>query len=301
MIRRLAALLALVAGGIAVPLVTAPVHSASAASGACVDNVGITIVVDFHELGGGVNVRCAPGPVSSGLDALDKAGIVWESVRRFPGFVCRIAGLPGPDKEACINTPPANAYWSYWVAPRGGTWCYSSRGPGARIPPAGAVEGWSFTLGKTGADTPPPGMSATSAHRRPTAESIGLLRLWQAREHAGADVCSTSRRTGDHRRATLDYTADGAAADSGGRWLAGPLGDEQARSDPADDCHRCRGLAHIDVDVHSGASAKHIDLTRHDDGAVVGHDRLVDVDCRRWHRREQRRAGDGRLVRRPAW
>jgi len=157
-IHRLAGFAALVAVGIAVPLATPPLYSAGTTPEACLDNVGVTVVVDFHELGGGVNVRCAPGPVSSGLDALDKAGIVWESVRRFPGFVCRIAGLPGPDKEACINTPPANAYWSYWVAQRGGVWCYISRGPGGRVPPPGTVEGWSFVLGKTGADTPPPGI-----------------------------------------------------------------------------------------------------------------------------------------------
>jgi len=155
-IRRLAAALALVALGIAVPIPTTPLHATG--NTPCADNVGVTVVVDFHELGGGVNIACAPGPVSSGLDALDKAGIVWESVRRFPGFVCRIAGLPGPGTEACINTPPANAYWSYWVAARGGSWCYSSRGPGSRVPPPGSVEGWSFTLGKTGADTPPPGI-----------------------------------------------------------------------------------------------------------------------------------------------
>jgi len=96
-----------VAAGIAIPVATASVHSASLENTPCLDNVGVTIVVDFHELGGGVNIRCAPGPVTSGLDALDKAGIVWESVRRFPGFVCRIAGLPGPDTEACIKVVPS--------------------------------------------------------------------------------------------------------------------------------------------------------------------------------------------------
>src|SRR6185436_9848779 len=73
-IHRLVGLVAFVAAGIAVPVATASVHSASPANTPCLDNVGITIVVDFHELGGGVNIRCAPGPVTSGLDALDKAG-----------------------------------------------------------------------------------------------------------------------------------------------------------------------------------------------------------------------------------
>jgi hypothetical protein len=142
--------------GIAVPVAPAPAHAARWADGPCADNVGITVVIDFQELGGGVNVRCAPGPVTSGLDALDKAGIAWEGTQRFPGFVCRIAGLPGPDREACGSTPPASAYWSYWLAPRGGEWCYTSAGPGSRTPPPGTIEGWSFALDRGSVDTPPP-------------------------------------------------------------------------------------------------------------------------------------------------
>jgi hypothetical protein len=156
-IRRLAAALTLVALGIPVPVAAAPAQSASWYEGPCLDNVGITIVVDFQELGGGVNVRCAPGPVTSGLDALDKGGIAWESARRFPGVVCRIAGKPGTDVEACGNTPPLSAYWSYWIAPRGGQWCYSNTGAGNRTPPPGTIEGWSFALGRSSANTPPPG------------------------------------------------------------------------------------------------------------------------------------------------
>ena len=124
--------------------------------GACTDNVGITIVVDFQELGGGVNVRCAPGPAANGLDALDRAGVAWEGTLRFPGFVCRVAGLPSPDDEACANTPPADAYWSYWIAPRGGDWCYANVGPNSRKPPPGSIEGWSFALDKASAKIPPP-------------------------------------------------------------------------------------------------------------------------------------------------
>jgi hypothetical protein len=102
-------------------------------------------------------VRCAPGPVSTGLAALDTAGISWEGTRRFPGFVCRIAGKPAPEAESCGNTPPATAYWSYWIAPRGGPWCYSTIGAGNRTPPPGTVEGWSFALDRVAVDIPPPG------------------------------------------------------------------------------------------------------------------------------------------------
>lgn len=135
---------------------TAPATAQSWSDGVCTDADGITVVIDFQELGGGVNIRCAPGPVDSGLDALTRAGISWEGTRRFPGFVCRIAGRPGPDTEPCGNTPPASAYWSYWLAPRGGAWCYSDLGAANRIPPPGTVEGWSFALNRATTEIPPP-------------------------------------------------------------------------------------------------------------------------------------------------
>ncbi len=131
----------------------------------CLDNVGITVVVDFQELGGGVNVRCAPGvanletgrlEVTDGFDALKQAGITYQTTVRFAGFLCKIAGKPADDP--CIDTSPAGAYWSYWVAPRGGQWCYSNLGAGARtrpLPP-GSIEGWSFSKDRRSTTTSPP-------------------------------------------------------------------------------------------------------------------------------------------------
>lgn len=119
------------------------------------DNAGITVVVDFQELGGGVNVRCTDGPATDGADALDQAGISWQGVVRWGrGFVCKIAGKPGNDP--CIDTPPASAYWSYWVAERGGRWCYANLGVLSRTPPPGSVEGWSFSLDHQGGTSPAP-------------------------------------------------------------------------------------------------------------------------------------------------
>ena len=124
-------------------------------TGACQTANGVTVVIDFHELGGGIHIRCAPGPVASGFEALSKAGIDYQTTIRQPGFLCKIAGKPSNDP--CIDTSPATAYWSYWLAPRGGTWCYSNWGAGNRTPPAGSVEGWSFSLNKTASTSPPPG------------------------------------------------------------------------------------------------------------------------------------------------
>lgn len=128
---------------------------------ACPTADGVTVIVDFQELGGQELVRCAPGSSASGLDALSRAGIAYQTTIRFPGFVCRIAGAPSSDP--CIDTAPANAHWSYWVAQRGGSWCLSNHGAGARVPRPGTVEGWSFSLNRTQATAPPPRYAVPAA------------------------------------------------------------------------------------------------------------------------------------------
>jgi hypothetical protein len=128
---------------------------ASSPVSACDDSTGVTVVVDFAGLGGGIQVRCAGWPVASGLDALAKAGFDVDLVLTQPGFVCRIDGVPADDP--CQVTPPGDAYWAYYEADRGGDWHYSMRGPGATHPEAGSVEGWAFGGGgKPGVPPPPP-------------------------------------------------------------------------------------------------------------------------------------------------
>lgn len=134
-----------------------PVHAQAWTDGACATAAGVTVVIDFGDLGGGVHVRCAPGAVSSGFDALNKVGVEFRTAIRQPGVLCRIAGQPADDP--CIDTSPASAYWSYWLAPRGGAWCYSNWGAGNRVPPQGSVEGWSFSRGQTSSNVPPPGLA----------------------------------------------------------------------------------------------------------------------------------------------
>lgn len=124
------------------------------APGPCPDHRGVTVVVDFRSLGGGVQVRCAPGQPSSGFDALGRAGFSHRSTLRFPGFLCRIDDRPAADP--CVDTPPATAYWSYWLAERNGRWCYSELGAANRRPPEGTVEGWSFATSPGGAAAAPP-------------------------------------------------------------------------------------------------------------------------------------------------
>lgn len=136
------------------------------------------MVVDFQELGGSTMIRCAPGAQSSGLAALKNAGFQVAGTARWgEAFICRIEGQPGPDREPCIDTPPAGAYWSYWHAANGGVWTYSQSGAAARTPPKGSFEGWSFSSGKTATTSPPPRVTpvrparATTAGRQPTTPS----------------------------------------------------------------------------------------------------------------------------------
>ncbi len=140
--------LAAVVAGVVAPQLGA---SADDANAECTNNNDITIVVDFQDLGGGVNVRCAPQPVDSGRAAFVRTNIAVDDYR---GFVCRIAGKP--EEGPCDRYPPASAYWVYWVAARGGTWCPSNYGIDTRTPPPGSIDGWSFAKNRKSATLPPP-------------------------------------------------------------------------------------------------------------------------------------------------
>lgn len=137
--------------------------------GPCPDDTGVTVVVDFQQVGSGeVIVRCSPSAAGTGLDALRGAGFQVEGVRRWgDSFICRIEGAPAPAEalpvqgddgytEACIDTPPATAYWSYWHASNGGGWEYSQWGVKNRSPIEGGFEGWSFSLNARADSNPAP-------------------------------------------------------------------------------------------------------------------------------------------------
>ncbi|GAA4011078.1 hypothetical protein GCM10022247_36770 [Allokutzneria multivorans] len=125
--------------------------------GHCPDGNGVTVVIDFQDLGGSTIVRCAQGEQATGHAALRNAGISITGTNRWgEGFICRIEGKPAPSAEPCIDTPPATAYWSYWHAPNGGAWKYSDFGVMNRKPPLGSYEGWSFSKNRTATTNPQP-------------------------------------------------------------------------------------------------------------------------------------------------
>ncbi len=113
------------------------VTPAAASAAACPGSAGVTVVVEYGALGSGTSTGCAAEGGGQTADRLLKdTGHALTYVQRFPGFVCRIDGLPADDP--CVNTPPADAYWGLWWSDgKTGEWSYSSLGAGSLAIPAG--------------------------------------------------------------------------------------------------------------------------------------------------------------------
>ncbi|WP_348650215.1 hypothetical protein [Verrucosispora sp. WMMD573] len=146
-----------VAAVVAVGLIAVEPSPRAAQAAACTGTTGVTVVVDYGSLGGGVQVACALGDPATGLAALQGAGFTVTGTQRWGlAFVCRINGKPTAATEPCINTPPASAYWSYWHASgSGAAWTYSTLGATSYNPAPGTVEGWSFGSGAAPSITAP--------------------------------------------------------------------------------------------------------------------------------------------------
>jgi hypothetical protein len=168
---RLAVAAFLAAAGLGVP---AAAHAAT-----CSTSHGVTVVVDFHQLGGGVQAACDPeGAGRTGAQQMSDVGHHLTYVQRQPGFVCRVDGSPADDP--CVNTPPDNAYWSLWWSDgKSGTWSYAAQGIGAlQVPDGGYVAlSWQGGDGKAAPRVTPralPAPAPSPTHkpsRHPTASA----------------------------------------------------------------------------------------------------------------------------------
>jgi hypothetical protein len=126
--------------------------SGPAAAAPCSTARGVTVVVDFHQLGG-VGAACdASGGGKTAATQLTDVGHQLTYVQRQPGFVCRVDGTPKDDP--CVTTPPSDAYWSLWWSDgTSGRWTYSSAGVGSLKVPAGGYVALSW---QGGGDKAPP-------------------------------------------------------------------------------------------------------------------------------------------------
>ncbi len=150
--------LALVASAVLLAAAAAPAAGVGRAvfGEACEPGEGVTVVVDFGSLPGGVVVGCAPGAQATGFAALAAAGFT-VGFDGGPGMVCTIDGRPVEGYPFCWST---GGYWSYWKKDRGGAWDFSRTGGGSGPVPVDAVEGWSWAADFASA---PPAADETSA------------------------------------------------------------------------------------------------------------------------------------------
>jgi hypothetical protein len=132
------------------------------------DAQAVTVVIDFGQLGPEPLVGCATNlPTgATGADALASLGVTITEATRSAQFICRLNGhpaadqvlaLPGDDNyvEACLSTPPASAYWTYWWADASGAWSYATKGYALHEVIIGGYEGYSFSYGRSVADSQP--------------------------------------------------------------------------------------------------------------------------------------------------
>ncbi len=159
-----AVLAVLLAGVLLVVGLAAP---SEAASGRCAKGTGVTVVVDYGPLGGGVVLACDPdGAGRAASEVMARTGFDLTYVNNQPGFVCRIQGKPDESQESCGQTPPADAYWGlFWSDGDPATWRYSSQGAGSLDVPEGGSIGWRF---QDGGDREDPGAPPTAAATTPS-------------------------------------------------------------------------------------------------------------------------------------
>ncbi len=161
--------------GLALSIGTAPVAGADPI-GDCSTTTGVIVAVDFTHWGGNVERGC-DATITTGYHALHAAGFTTAGdTQDGPGFICRIDDKPPPSEDACVTTPPPDAYWSYWHADVGqDTWTYSQLGAMDYQPPPGSVDAWTFgstDIGPDGQPTfPPSSVRATNGSGTTTTEA----------------------------------------------------------------------------------------------------------------------------------
>ena len=191
--------------------------AAPASAAGCASADGVTVVVDFHELGGGVQTACvADGGGQTASQLFPAAGFPLDYVQRQPGFVCRVSGKPADN--ACVNTPPADAYWAlYWSDGKSGRWTYATSGAGGQHVPDGGYVAFSW---QGSDDSAPPGASPTP---HPTASPTPTQGPAQGPAHASSSAPPPSGQAsppgppGASATATAEGSPTGATAEPGQR------------------------------------------------------------------------------------
>ncbi|CAM3564451.1 hypothetical protein OCAE111667_15565 [Occultella aeris] len=143
-VTRIAAAAAIGLGLLTVLPTAAGADAGPAPAGACLTaDQGVTVVVDFTDVGGEVEAGCAEGDPTSGREALELAGFT--PADSTPGLICTIDSLPDP----CPTEFDGN-FWSYWTAEPGADWVSATVGADEADPAVGGYEGWRYFDGSAG-------------------------------------------------------------------------------------------------------------------------------------------------------
>ncbi len=136
-------------------MAAAPMGSVALADpiGSCTRTHGTIVAVDYGHWSGPIVRGCGVDSANGFQLLLDAGFTTTGDSHDGPAFACRIGNsafhggtqYPTPSEDACVVTPPASAYWSYWLAPPGQhTWSYSQLGAVSDHPKPGEVQLWMF-------------------------------------------------------------------------------------------------------------------------------------------------------------
>jgi hypothetical protein len=153
------------AGAFALPVAADTTPTFVGSISTCSGDTGSVVAVDFAGAsiapygssdlwGGPVALGCDTSNPAHGINLLTDTGFTTAGDKHDgPAFICRIGSplfnggtpYPTPAQDPCIVTPPATAYWSYWLAGAGANdWTYSSLGAYSDVPKPGEIEAWTF-------------------------------------------------------------------------------------------------------------------------------------------------------------
>ena len=151
-------------------LVAPPAPVSAAAAVACSSADGVTAVVDFDGLGGGVSAGCAPdGAGKAASEVFRDAGYTLQYSQQpgMQGFVCKVQGKPA-DGDCAQN----DQFWSLWWSDgTDGQWHFSSQGAGSLDVPDGGYVAFAWHQG--GGDAGPPAVAPTPHQQEPEPDDGG--------------------------------------------------------------------------------------------------------------------------------
>ncbi len=121
------------------------------AEGSFCSDGGVSLAVDYQDLGGGVAQMCdEDGAGKTASQVFEESGVDLTPVGPFPGAACKVDGKPA--EATCSKMPPADAYWGLFLA-KNGKWGYAPKGADELKLADGAFVAFSWQGSKTA--TPP--------------------------------------------------------------------------------------------------------------------------------------------------